>query len=150
MGLEMYLYGRRYLSSDMELYAEISNVTEGIRNGFHINFITVDLMYWSKANAIHNWFIKHVQNGQHTCGQYPVSEENLLDLLRVVTEVLDDHSKADKLLPTQSGFFWGNAEYDDWYFEYLQYTKDKLTDLFGKFKEEEIGPNWTFEYCSSW
>ena len=153
MGLDMYLYGRKYLSTwgdDAQLHTEISKVTEGIRKGFKVNFITCEAMYWRKANAIHNWFVKNVQDGQDDCGHYAVTQADLQNLLDVVTEVLDDHSKAHELLPTQSGFFFGNTEYGDWYFQDLQHTKDSLTNLLSKFEEGEIGWDWTFEYHSSW
>ena len=153
MGLDMYLNGRKYLSTwgeDAELHAEINKVTEGLRKGLDIKYITVEAMYWRKANAIHNWFVKHVQNGVDDCGYYAVTQADLQNLLDVVTEVLEDHSRAEELLPTQSGFFFGNTDYEDCYFQDLQHTEDKLTELLGKFEEGEIGWDWTFEYHSSW
>lgn len=46
--------------------------------------------YWRQANAIHRWFISHVQDGQDDCREYRVSHKQLKDLLRTVNEVLDD------------------------------------------------------------
>jgi len=38
------------------------------------------------------------------------------DIIDRCERVLADHSLAGELLPTQSGFFFGSTDYDDWYF----------------------------------
>jgi hypothetical protein len=43
--------------------------------------------YWRKANAIHNWFVKNVQEGVDDCKDYYVSLENLKELLDLCLEV---------------------------------------------------------------
>ena len=43
--------------------------------------------YWRKANQIHNWFVKNVQDGIDDCGTYEVTEEQLVDLLDTCKEV---------------------------------------------------------------
>lgn len=48
--------------------------------------------YWRKANAIHNWFVENVQNGEDDCGTYEVTKENIEDLLYACTAV-KFHSK---------------------------------------------------------
>lgn len=48
--------------------------------------------YWRKANAIHDWFVQNVQNGEDDCGTYEVTRENLEELL-YVCEVVRDNSK---------------------------------------------------------
>lgn len=109
--------------------------------------ITVDIpvAYWRKANQIHQWFVMNVQSGVDECEEHTVSRERLQELVNVCTEVLDDHSKASALLPTQSGFFFGSVEYDVWYFRDLEYTKEQLTKLI------EATSDWDeFRYQSSW
>jgi len=58
MGLDMYLYGRRYLSNynknDNKILNEINPITKVILNNFPITEIVVEAMYWRKATAIHN------------------------------------------------------------------------------------------------
>ena len=49
--------------------------------------VTTDVAYWRKANAIHNWFVENVQNGNDDCGRYPVSEDQIKDLFDVVMRV---------------------------------------------------------------
>ena len=155
MGLDMYLYARRYISNwgnEKELSEELNKVTESIRKGYNVQYITIEAMYWRKCNAIHAWFVKNVQNGIDDCGSYSVDDEKLRELLDTVNKVLEDHSKAEELLPSQSGFFFGSTEYGSWYFDDLERTKKELTELFEKFSDGEgnFDYNWNFEYQSSW
>lgn len=103
--------------------------------------------YWRKQNAIHNWFVKNVQGGADDCNYHEeVTKEDLRELLRLCNSVLADIELADELLPTQGGFFFGSTEYDDWYKDGLQYTVDKIYDIFNKvdFEKEMV------YYISSW
>ena len=85
--------------------------------------------YWRKANHIHKWFVDNVQSGQDDCRSYEVNYEQLRDLLNVCDDVLDDHTKAEQLLPTTSGFFFGGTEYNEYYFEQVQNTYDILMSI---------------------
>ena len=55
----------------------------------------IEICYFRKANAIHNWFVQNVQNGIDDCGFYKVTKEQLKVLLGLCNEVL---SKS-KLVP---------------------------------------------------
>lgn len=70
-----------------------------------------DVAYWRKANAIHNWFVQNVQDGEDNCGEYPVSKEKLLELLNAVNVVLDASEMEDswvkngyRATPNSGGF----------------------------------------------
>lgn len=43
--------------------------------------------YWRKANAIHNWFVENVQNGEDDCWSYAVTKEQIEELLELCKEV---------------------------------------------------------------
>lgn len=102
--------------------------------------------YWRKANAIHNWFVKNVQNDVDDCDFHVVSEENLIKLREVIMKVFDNKKNASKLLPTTSGFFFGGTEYDEYYYQTLEETILILNEVLDKtnFEKERIF------YCSSW
>ena len=53
----------------------------------------------------------------------------------------------EKLLPTQSGFFFGGTEYDNYYIDDLKYTAETIEEAL---KECEKGAHGTFYYSSSW
>lgn len=104
--------------------------------------------YWRKANQIHAWFVKHVQNGEDDCGYYEVSKEQIEQLLKVVTEVLirKDENYAVRNLPTQDGFFFGGTEYDEDYWQDLEDTKKTLEKILS---ETDFEKQILF-YHSSW
>lgn len=51
---------------------------------------------------------------------------------------------AEELLPTQSGFFFGGTEYDEWYLRDVEYTFQRISQVL------KLGEEWSFEYQSSW
>jgi len=53
-----------------------------------ISNIVEEIIYWRKANAIHAWFVKNVQDGEDDCGDYYVSTENLTELRDLCVKVV--------------------------------------------------------------
>ena len=113
MGLDMYL--ERALKSER---------VNKIKN-------TEEVVYWRKANQIRGWFVKNTGYDTNAdCEYHLLTKKNLEDLVKDCKAVLADHSKASKLLPTSNGFFFGNEEYGEWYFDDLEYTIENITRLF--------------------
>ena len=148
MGLDMNLTAKRYLSEydpgDADLIQGIRDLNFGV-DDLQPKEVSFRVMYWRKANAIHRWFVNNVQDGVDNCAEYYVSEEDLITLRDICVEVLSDNTKAETLLPTQTGFFFGNPEFDEWYFNDLRDTVDCLNKLF-----EMDTSNFDFYYSSSW
>ena len=137
MGLDMYLYKKTFLYTGewvreeerCEVIVNQGGKPHPTINPKKIKEIVEEVGYWRKANQIHNWFVKNVQKDQDDCKEYRVDYEQLRDLLNACEDVLDDHSKAEQLLPTGSGFFFGNTDYDEYYFEKVQNTYDILMSI---------------------
>lgn len=146
MGLDMYLNAKKYLAEYDTAVAEKRAAVSEIFGGLDVKEIVVRAMYWRKANAIHNWFVKNVQEGEDDCGSYYVSRENIEQLINDIATVLESRDKAHKILPTGSGFFFGSTEYDSYYFEELERTKNELTALINN----PLLDGFDFEYHSSW
>ncbi len=150
MGLDMYLSAKRYVSeyreSDEALRGELNKLTE-LTGGLEIQEVSCEAMYWRKANAIHMWFVKNVQDGVDNCGSYYVSNEKLQELLDLCKEVMANKGRASELLPTASGFFFGTPDYGDYYFEDVQSTINRLEELLSN---SDIINNFSFHYQSSW
>ena len=115
------------------------------------------IITWRKANAIHKFFVDEVQKGNDNCERHYVPRETLQELLDRITTILDIKTpvaremKAEELLPTQSGFFFGTEEYDDWYYEDLEETKKTLEKVFEYEENAEAGKCFdSFYYQSSW
>ena len=152
MGLDMSLYRRtRVMNYDHtpEDKKYSVTVTKGGKPADvkpeRISSIIEEAMYWRKANAIHGWFVRNVQDGEDDCGEYYVSEDNLKELLALCKAVAADHAKAEALLPTQSGFFFGGTEYDEGYFQDIDDTIKGIEGLLKENNEDSY-----FLYSSSW
>lgn len=117
-----------------------------IVNTSKVDEVIVEAVYWRKDNHIHNWFVNNCQNGVDDCERYRVTKEQLEELVRVCKLVLGDHSKANELLPTQRGFFFGSTDYDEFYYDSLEYTVEEIEKLL---KEDE-GCEVDYYYRSSW
>lgn len=154
MGLDMYLTKKTYVGA----YFEHRNVTGTVKLAVdgkplpikvkQISYIDEQVGYWRKANAIHKWFVETCADGEDDCKPVHVDIKQLRELLLIVERVLGDHSLAEKLLPSTSGFFFGSTEYDEWYFDDLKDTKRILTDIL-KAPEEDL-KYCDFEYQASW
>lgn len=185
MGLDMNLkkrtYVKRWNHQKPEKQHEVT-VKKGGETLEHIkperiSHIIEDVMYWRKANQVHNWFVQNVQNGVDDCGEYRVSTEKLQELVDICKKVLDnsklvdgeitngytitskgrepimekgqyieDPSTAKELLPTQSGFFFGSEDYDQFYYNDVKETYEQLSQLL----KDETGLNVDYYYQSSW
>ncbi len=157
MGLDMYLYARQYLTGyEWDKNGDMQKLTNIVGNlDFAVSelerpsvSITLPVGYWRKANQIHNWFVKNVQNGEDDCKEYSVEREELQDLLNVCEKVLDDPDLAEELLPTSSGFFFGSTDYDEYYEQELRETIILLTKLLSDTRLNS--GNVDFVYTSSW
>lgn len=151
MGLDMYLNAKRYLfrggdSLDEKISQSINSLFPDVPEEMEAKEICFEAMYWRKANSIHQWFVHNVQNGVDDCGNYSVSSDKLQDLLDIVNRVLKDKSLAPTLLPTKSGFFFGDMSYDDYYFQVLKKTQLGIKKLISLLKNQAL----TIEYHSSW
>ena len=161
MGLDMYLTGKRYMATwideaDAErqtaiqtLFPELADMQTQFE-GSVVKEIRIEAGYWRKANAIHDWFVKNVQDGKDECQPHYVSREQLAELKTLCERAIAargrdfEEETSEDILPTANGFFFGGTDYDDWYYDNLAQTieiADRCLAL----------PNaWDFEYCSSW
>lgn len=150
MGLDMYLEKRTYVKQWDHQSAEEKHEVVVTKGGQPTNidpkkvkYIIEEAGYWRKANQIHRWFVENVQNGVDNCGDYYVGSEKLAELLELCKKVKADHSLAEELLPSASGFFFGGTEYDEWYFNDIDNTITILEECL----EDERGD---YYYSSSW
>jgi len=103
-----------------------------------------EVAYWRKANAIHGWIINHT-NSVDDCTPIELTKESLIELRDTCKEVLFYPSKANELLPTTPGFFFGSYQIDDWYLRNVKDTIEKLTTIIDHSADDAI-----FEYQASW
>lgn len=119
MGLDMYLFGVKE-ESNLHDYNLGKVITQ------------IEIGYWRKANPIHDWFVKNVQNGIDNGATYEVSLENLNTLKNISENILKEPERAEELLPTSDTFIFGNTGYDELYFYNIQRTIDICNYALGK------------------
>ncbi len=146
MGLDMYLKARKYTSkyTDKELNKKLLKLSKIDTTNTESAELVIQVGYWRKANHIHKWFVDNIQEGADNCRNYDVSKEQLKDLLKLCKEIKEENSKAEELLPSQEGFFFGSYEYDEWYFDGINETIEIIERVL------KIDEEWGFEYNSCW
>jgi hypothetical protein len=150
MGLDMYLYKKTYVkhwehNGDNNYKVEVSKAGKPVNiDPKKVTYIVEEAGYWRKANQIHNWFVENVQNGKDECQESYVSREQLEELLGVCRIVKIDKEKAEQLLPTQSGFFFGGTEYDEYYYQDIDSTIEILEEALSDESADD------FAYRASW
>ena len=86
--------------------------------------------YFRKVNFIYKYFqFKLVDE------QCFIEKEDLLDIIERCEQVLADDTKAEELLPTQCGFFFGSTDYDDYYFDNVADCKKQMEHLLEDFDD---------------
>lgn len=130
MGLDMYL---STASQGLAKHMYDWHIEHGYWNQFHRGFYDVNgiIGYWRKANHIHQWMVDHVQYGKDDCTLHEMSIQNMRDLIEVCDRVLEAHDTevSDVLLPTTGGFFFGSTDYDNYYYEDVEYTKALFEEI---------------------
>lgn len=114
-----------------------------------VTYIDEQVGYWRKANHIHNWFVTHCQDDIDDCKEYNVSKENLLKLLSDCKEVKEDIGVAEEIMPTQSGFFFGGTDYDEYYMQDIDKTIEIVEQILLEAGEGNYLP-FEITYQSSW
>lgn len=101
------------------------------------------IWYGRKENHIHKW-VEVVAGLNETNLDYVLIDPNVL--LSDLKTVLNNHDLAPKLLPTQSGFFFGDTEYDDYYFDSVK----NLYEILLAEKEQGYFESCSYFYWSWW
>ena len=120
---------KAYISID-DLY-EFTDILEDYVNDRLKNGVVEsdELIYWRKANWVRQWFVNHGYDSDANCEEFPVTKDMLEELLDDCLSVLANHDRAAELLPTSSGFFFGDTDYDESYFAQVERTAEELTDV---------------------
>jgi len=150
MGLDMYLYKKTYVQQWKHNKPEDQfkvTVKRGGKAYKAINpklicYVTEQVGYWRKFNALHNWFINECAEGVDDCKDVYVSETKMEELQEVLHKVQADNKLAEELLPTADGFFFGGTQYDEYYFEEVSKTLELVESL--------VETGGDFYYQASW
>jgi hypothetical protein len=160
MGLDMYLNRKHYYGGEFRKEKWSKGHTLKLGGEFarkrKLNINSVDsisqsVAYWRKANQIHNWFVSECADGVDNCQPIRVHIDQLQELADTIEKVLKKEEKPEDVLPNAEGFFFGNTEYDKYYYEDLTGTLEILKEIFAyekELNEQEISS--TYIYQASW
>ena len=144
MGLDMHLTAELFLwTKERKEMTELVN-EQIYTQGLEVEKIVIDVGDWCKATHIHQWFVENVQEGIDECNRTYVPTEKLVELKEICEAIAENHSLAEEALPTTTGFFFGNTEYDECYFDDINHTIGIIT------KAEPLFYEMDFYYESSW
>ena len=164
MGLDMYFYARKTTYKSFSKWDESNSVDEtnypeDLKTFsdyiYDRNFKSVQtetryqIGYFRKFNALHSYIVKTFADGIDNCQDIILYKEDVEQIKKVLDDVLNAHQqveKAKELLPTQSGFFFGGTDYDEYYFEDVKDAADLMQSFLDNFDFE----NYQLVYQASW
>lgn len=103
-----------------------------------------EIGYLRKANMIHYWLEKRIISSNPEIGEicnlgyYGLSYKDLKALYVDIDFVLKNPQMAKEILPTRPGFFFGNLQYNEIYFETLQEAKNQLKRILEENTNDDI------------
>lgn len=131
MGLDMYFHKRSAVSEEAGYWRKANAIhkwfVENVQNGeddcgeYHVSHEQMQELL-DRVNKVlaASTLVKGTLHAGTTY-QDGKTTENYVDGM-----VIHDPSVAQELLPTQSGFFFGSTDYNEWYIEDLKHTKEIL------------------------
>ena len=164
MGLDMYFYARKTTYKSFSKWgnperANEVNYPEDLKPfsdyNYDRNFKSVQtetsyqIGYFRKFNALHSYIVKTFADGVDNCQEILLCKEDVEQIKKVLDDVLNAHQqveKAKEILPTQSGFFFGGTDYDEFYFEDVKDAADLMQSFLDNFDFE----NYQLVYQASW
>ena len=164
MGLDMYFYARKTTYKSFSKWDEPdsageANYPEDLKTFsdyiYDRNFksvqteTTYQIGYFRKFNALHSYIVKTFADGIDNCQDIILYKEDVEQIKKVLDDVLNAHQqveKAKELLPTQSGFFFGGTDYDEFYFDDVTVAADLMQNLLNNFDFE----SYQLIYQASW
>jgi hypothetical protein len=152
MGLDSYLSKKTYVAAMYEHRDVQGKIDISIRGDAYsidlsrVSEITEQIAYWRKANHIHKWFVDNCADGTDDCEEVRVSIEKIEELLTLCKAVLNHEIDPRENLSTVIGFFFGDVDYGDWYYNDIKYTVGVLEEIL---KGKEL-PDVDYYYRASW
>lgn len=134
MGLDMHFYkevyvGAKYHHRNITGTIDIKEDGKPILVQFNrVSGITEDVGYLTKANAIHSWLVNNIQKEVDDCRRAYFDVEKRKELLELCNLAYNRDIQALSKPPTD-GFFFGNQEQDEGYYQDIKEMIIILTSL---------------------
>lgn len=147
MGLDIYFLTRTKKQKNIKnASSDKRDITFEVEN----TQILKEILYYRKINWLIPQFEYHDKNGNiYNCKYIKISKRQVSSLLKKCYNIINTYSKNhtidETILPTQSGFFFGNVDYDENYIEQIKKVWNDFNDIYTKidFNKYDI-----LMYCS--
>lgn len=103
------------------------------------SFVSYEDMYYRKVNSLYAYFSDRLESEQ--CLVTKADVEDIIDRASKVLLAHDEEVSAE-LLPTQSGFFFGSTEYDEYYYDDIADVYKQFTKYLEDWTDDTIG--WVY------
>lgn len=103
------------------------------------SFVSREDMYYRKVNCLYAYFNDRLEDEQ--CLVTKADVEDIIDRAKNVLLAHDEETSA-QLLPTQSGFFFGSTEYDEYYYDDIADVYKLFTKYLEDWTDDTIG--WVY------
>lgn len=135
-------------------YDEDNNIITSVKNPDELGAIFKDELehwyayedaYFRKVNFIYAYFSKF-DNFADEC--VVVTKDDIGTFLAICKDVdshCGDSDYANEVLPTQSGFFFGSTNYDNWYWSDVKNCISQMTQLYESLGKEDL-VLWVFSW----
>lgn len=90
--------------------------------------------YFRKVNSIYGYFSDRLEDEMCV-----VTKSDIVDIMNKATQVLSEHDEETSkgLLPTRGGFFFGNTDYGDWYYQDMINILNKFGKLLKDWTDDD-------------
>lgn len=131
MGLDMYLNKETYVQN-WEHHSKENKHTISVKKGGkvrtdikpeRITYITEQVGYWRKFNALHGWIVNNCADGVDECQRISLSSDDITKLLDTLKQVQTLLNKAKKVVKVEKD--WNGEEYDVTVYD----CEDEISDL---------------------
>lgn len=89
-------------------------------------------------------FIESEVGDVTNCDYLPLEKEHIERLVDRLQRVKDDPTQAGVLLPTEPGFFFGNTDYNDIYFEDIEAELKEFSDILASWDDTKQYAYWAW------
>jgi hypothetical protein len=117
MGLDMYLYGEKSVSSRWDNDPQTED-------GFVLESKRLSMGYWRKHANLHGWIVKTFANGVDECQEIPLYKDSLQTIINALEK--DEIYEEGPV----TGFFFGRSEFPG--DEHFSEQKQEDLDIFRK------------------
>lgn len=104
-----------------------------------------NLAFFRKYNFLISFFEEYYGVEVENLRDLPITKEGIKELIDRCNKVLDNHTLAPELLPTKAGFFFGDTQYNEYYYKDVNDCLTKCLEILPEFDNLESNEYIVFQ-----